>query len=57
MQTGHPNACSLEIGKCFKDLEKMVSGDSPSLSNRVAFAILVASKIAKFQSSVEVISC
>ena len=56
MQVGCLNTCSLENGKCAKHLEKMTSGDSPSLLNRVAFAILVASNIAKFQSSMEIIS-
>ena len=56
MWTGNPQVCSLEIGKHAKDLKKTESGDCPFLLNRVTFEILVAYRIAKVQSSPEIIS-
>ena len=53
---GHPKVCSLDMGKWTKDLEKTASGDCPSLLKRVTLEIRVASKIAKVQSSAEIIS-
>ena len=56
MHAAHPTVCSLETGKCTKDLEKTASRYCPPVLNRVTFAIIVASKIAKVHICLEIIS-